>query len=109
VVSIPVADQDRSLAFYRDALGFELVDESPMGPDMRWVQLRPAGAETSITLVTWLPAMTPGSLQGLVISVDDLEATYAAVSAAGVAVTDAIQDAPWVAAPSQSTTPTARA
>ena len=39
------------------ALGFDLVRDNPMGPDQRWVQVAPKGAQTSITLVTWFPTM----------------------------------------------------
>ena len=62
--SLPVADQDRSREFYVDVLGFDLVRDNPMGPGQRWVQVAPKGARTSITLVTWFPAMPPGSVKG---------------------------------------------
>ena len=41
--SLPVGDQDRAKAFYVDVLGFELVNDAQMGPDLRWVQVRPPG------------------------------------------------------------------
>jgi catechol 2,3-dioxygenase-like lactoylglutathione lyase family enzyme len=65
--SIPIADQDRARAFYMETLGFELVAESEMGPGMRWVQVRPVGGATSITLVTWFPTMPAGTLKGIVL------------------------------------------
>jgi catechol 2,3-dioxygenase-like lactoylglutathione lyase family enzyme len=60
--SIPVSDQDRAKAFYVDTLGFDLVTDAAMGPDMRWVMVSPPGAQTAITLVTWFPSMPAGSL-----------------------------------------------
>jgi catechol 2,3-dioxygenase-like lactoylglutathione lyase family enzyme len=33
--SVPVADQDRARAFYVETLGFELVAEADMGPDIQ--------------------------------------------------------------------------
>ena len=57
--SLPVSDQDRARDFYVDTLGFELVSDTAMGPDQRWVQVRPPGSQTSITLVTWFPGMPP--------------------------------------------------
>jgi catechol 2,3-dioxygenase-like lactoylglutathione lyase family enzyme len=66
VISIPVADQTVAKRFYVEKLGFEVIRENPMGPDMTWVQLAPKGADTSVTLVTWFDTMPPGSLQGMV-------------------------------------------
>ena len=42
VVSIPVADQEKALAFYTEVLGLKVVNDQPMGPTMRWLQLQPA-------------------------------------------------------------------
>lgn len=95
VVSIPVSDQDRARDFYVDVLGCELIDDSPMGPGMRWVRVAPRGAATSFTLVTWFATMPPGSLKGLVLETDDLEGDVAALRAAGVEIDGDIQDQPW--------------
>jgi catechol 2,3-dioxygenase-like lactoylglutathione lyase family enzyme len=94
VVSIPVSDQDRAKAFYRDVLGFELIDDMPMGPDQRWVQLGPKGAQTSITLVTWFETMQPGSLDGIVVRSTDIDADHAELTRKGLALTP-IETAPW--------------
>jgi predicted enzyme related to lactoylglutathione lyase len=65
-----------------------------MGPDMRWVMLTLPGAQTAITLVTWFPSMPAGSLRGLVLETDDLEASVASMTERGAAPSE-IQDAPW--------------
>jgi predicted enzyme related to lactoylglutathione lyase len=93
--SIPVSDQERAKAFYVDTLGWELVRDDPMGPDQRWVQVKPRGGEASITLVTWFESMTPGSIRGVVIETDDLEGDQAALQAAGIRIDKAIEEAPW--------------
>ena len=93
--SVPVTDQDRAKAFYVDKLGFELVSDMPMGPGQRWVQVRPKGAQTSITLVTWFETMPAGSLTGLVIETDDLDGDIAALQARGVAFEGDVQEQPW--------------
>ena len=49
-VCVTVADTDRALDFYVGKLGFEKVVDEPMGPDMRWVEVQVAGAETTIAL-----------------------------------------------------------
>ncbi len=93
VVSVPVSDQDRALAFYVGVLGFELLDDAPMGP-LRWVRVAPRGADCALTLVTWFPTMPPGSMKGLVIVSDQLGADVESLRAKGVSVDD-VQDAPW--------------
>ena len=50
LLSVPVTDQDRARDFYVDVLGFELLRDERMGPAMRWVQVAPHGAQTSLTL-----------------------------------------------------------
>jgi Lactoylglutathione lyase and related lyases len=95
LLSLPVTDQDRARDFYVDALGFELVADTRMGPDQRWVQVRPKGGQTAITLVTWFPTMPPGSVKGTVVESDDLEGDLAAFRSRGVDIPGEIQDAPW--------------
>lgn len=92
--SVPVTDQERARDFYVQTLGFELVAEAQMGPDMRWVQVRPVGATTSLTLVTWFPSMPAGTLKGTVLETDSLERTIATLREKGVPI-GAIETAPW--------------
>ncbi len=74
----------------------ELVREFPMGPGQRWIQVRPAGAATSITLVTWFETMPAGSLRGLVLETDDVEGDAARLAGLGVALDpEGIRQAPW--------------
>jgi catechol 2,3-dioxygenase-like lactoylglutathione lyase family enzyme len=95
LISLPVADQDRSRDFYVDVLGFDLVRDNPMGPDQRWVEVAPKGAATSITLVTWFPTMPPGSVKGVVLETDDLDGDVSALAAGGVTIEGGIQEQPW--------------
>lgn len=93
--SLPVSDQDRARDFYVDVLGFDLVRESPMGPEQRWVQVAPPGAATSITLVTWFPTMPAGAVKGTVLETDDLDGDVAGLVAKGVTIEGGIQQEPW--------------
>jgi catechol 2,3-dioxygenase-like lactoylglutathione lyase family enzyme len=93
--SVPVSDQDRARDFYVDVLGMELVEDQLMGPGRRWVRVRPVGAETSITLVTWFDSMPAGSLTGLVLETDDLDGERTRLDALGVLAAGGVQDAPW--------------
>jgi predicted enzyme related to lactoylglutathione lyase len=90
---VPVSDQDRACAFYRDVLGMEVLADQSMG-EMRWLQLRPPESECTLTLVTWFPTMPPGSLKGLVLRVVDIEATAAQLREQGIPI-EGIEEAPW--------------
>lgn len=94
IVSVPVSNQDRAMAFYVGILGLELIDDSPMGPTMRWVRVAPAMAQTSISLVTWFPTMAPGSLKGLLLNTDSLDEDISRFREAGVVI-GAIQEETW--------------
>ncbi|MFI7075406.1 VOC family protein [Micromonospora sediminicola] len=96
IVSVPVSDQDRARDFYVDVLGLDLVRDNPMGPGGRWVQVAPKGAATTLTLVTWFDSMPAGSLRGLVLESDDLDADVVRLRDRGVVFAeDEIQVAPW--------------
>ena len=86
IVSIPVADAQKSKAFYRDVMGFTLIREEPMGPDMTWIQLAPKGSPVTIALVTWFDNLKPGGQQGLMVNSDNIDADRDALIAKGVEV-----------------------
>ena len=73
VVLLPVSDIDRSVAFYRDQVGFDL-DHDTRTEQMHVVQLTPPGSGCSIVIGD-LPAhreMAPGSMRGLQLVVADV-------------------------------------
>jgi predicted enzyme related to lactoylglutathione lyase len=75
VVIVPVSDIDRSIAFYRDQVGFDL-DHITQNEHMHVAQLTPAGSGCSIVIGS-LPSqseMEPGSLKGLQLVVADAAA-----------------------------------
>src|ERR671927_1525241 len=75
VVVLPVSDIDRSIAFYRDQVGFEL-DHDTRTEQMHVVQLTPRGSGCSIVFGD-LPSqreMAPGSMRGLQLVVADAAA-----------------------------------
>ncbi len=90
-ISIPVTDQHKSLHFYQQCLGFDLVRDHASSLNKRWVQLVPKGAKTSISLVKPFGAMKAGSVQGLVVKTDDLSATYEELVEKGVNLTAIIE------------------
>ena len=94
ILSVPVSDPQRSKAFYRDVLGFELVREEPMGPNMSWIQLAPRGQGVTIALVTWFEQMKPGGLQGVMVNTPDIEAEHRSLTARGLQLGE-IRQEPW--------------
>ena len=94
LASIPVSDQDRARDFYVDTLGFDLVMDTQLGPEMRWVMVKPRGADTALTLVTWFDSMPAGSLKGTVLETDDLESDVTRLRELGVDIAG-VEDAPW--------------
>src|SRR5213595_434637 len=89
VVVLPVSDIDRSIAFYRDQVGFEL-DHDTRNEHMHVAQLTPRGSGCSI-VVGDLPAqreMTPGSMRGLQLVVADAKAARQELLDRGVDASD---------------------
>lgn len=96
IVSVPVSDQDRAKRFYIDVLGFVEGRDSPFRENARWIEVKPAAESAlTITLVTWFPSMPPGSLRGLVLLADHLDATYETLRNRGLSSATEIQVAPW--------------
>lgn len=83
--SVPVKDQDRALAFYTEKLGFAVATDQPMGPGMRWIELRIPGADTRVVLFT-PPGHEDrvGTFTAISFECDDVERTYEELSAKGV-------------------------
>lgn len=94
IVSVPVSDVARARSFYVETLGLVVLRDEAMGPDMRWVQLQPKDGGATVALVTWFDAMPPGSVQGLMLAVDDIDAEHARLTAAGASVSP-VDEQPW--------------
>lgn len=94
IISVPVSDQNVAKRFYSNALGFEVIRDNPMGPNQQWVQMRPPGAETSITLLTWFISMTPSVVQGMVWDTTDVESARDELASRGLDISE-IANAPW--------------
>ena len=90
-VCVTVADTDRAIEFYVDKLGFEKVVDVPMGPDMRWVEVKPPNGETTIALAPPPEGQSAGAAQtGICLDTTDVDADHAALKAAGVDVDDEV-------------------
>ena len=93
IVSIPVSDQERAQDFYVNKLGLKVVAEAPFDKH-KWIQLAFPGGGPSITLVTWFDSMPAGSVKGLVVGTEDIEAEKALLESRGV-VTGPVEKMPW--------------
>jgi len=106
-IAIVVDDYDRAIRFFTEALGFELAEDSPAlttvgGRPKRWVVVRPPGAQTGILL-----ARADGERQaaavgnqvagrvGFFLQVEDFDAAYRRMTAAGVEFVTEPRDEPY--------------
>jgi len=90
-VCVTIADTDRALDFYVGTLGFKKVVDEPMGPDMRWVEVQVAGAETTIALAPPPQGQEAGGSQtGICLDTSDVDAAHAALKEAGADVDDEV-------------------
>ena len=71
VTTLPVADVDRAKDFYQ-RLGWRLDIDFKPSPDTRGVQFTPPGSPASIQFGEGITTMAPGSLQGMILVVDDI-------------------------------------
>jgi catechol 2,3-dioxygenase-like lactoylglutathione lyase family enzyme len=86
-VIIPVSDQDRSLEFYTDKLGFEVRADVPFGEGDRWIEVAPPGSDAAVAIMPPRPGETPNNTQTCVaFTTDDLDAASAALKERGVDV-----------------------
>jgi lactoylglutathione lyase len=105
-ITVQVTDQDKALEFYTQKLGFEKRSDEPMGANQRWIEVAPPGAQTRILLYKATPE-APGAASyreaqanigkptGMVLEVDDIEATFAQLKANGVSIEQEPQKQPW--------------
>jgi catechol 2,3-dioxygenase-like lactoylglutathione lyase family enzyme len=88
-VAVPVADQDKALDFYEGTLGLTKVRDDTFGPGLRWIEVAPADAATTL-------ALAPAAMGGGAIGVDtgirfatgDAAGAHEALKAKGVDVDD---------------------
>ncbi|MCY3718743.1 MAG: VOC family protein [Anaerolineaceae bacterium] len=103
--SVFVADQQRAKEFYVDKLGMELRLEAPLfpGSDLKWIEVAPVGAETSINLYKtdhadgdWGHyAGTIGKAQAITIQASELDNLAADLRGKGVTILQEPQKEPW--------------
>jgi len=93
-VPIFVSDQDRTLAFFRDKLGFVVAFDYKYGPEFRWVAVAQQKGGTEIVLFHPVPSVVGdrveelnkriGTWTGIVMLTDDIQQTYQMLRERGV-------------------------
>ena len=92
---LPVFDQDRAKHFYGEVFGCSVVADSPMGAEgWRWIELGLPGAQTNLHFIR-RGDDAPGDEPVLVLVVDDVAASVAALKARRVAIITEPQEPAW--------------
>jgi catechol 2,3-dioxygenase-like lactoylglutathione lyase family enzyme len=87
IVVIPVSDVDRAKEFYA-RLGWRLDADFDNGKDFRVVQFTPPGSGCSVIFGKNVTGAAPGSVQGLYLIVDDIEAARKNLLRRGVQISE---------------------
>ncbi len=87
VVIIPVSDVDRAKVFY-EKLGFRLDGDFVANEKLRVMQLTPPRSEASIIFGKGITTAKPGSMNGLVLAVDNIDTARAELVGRGVKVSE---------------------
>ena len=94
--NLPVTDQDRAIAFWRDVVGLSVATDAPYGDGSgwRWVELEVPGAATRL-LLSRRAGSQPSEQPDTILVCDDVDESYAALQARGAEFTQPPSDAPW--------------
>ena len=85
VVTLPVSDVDRAKRFYQ-SLGWRLDADIAVGDAFRVVQLTPTQSACSVAFGKGVTTGEPGSVQRLILAVDDIDAARADLVRRGIEV-----------------------
>jgi catechol 2,3-dioxygenase-like lactoylglutathione lyase family enzyme len=85
VVTLPVSDVDRAKRFYQ-SLGWRLDADIAVGDAFRVVQLTPTQSACSVAFGKGVTTGEPGSVQRLILAVDDIDAARADLVSRGIEV-----------------------
>lgn len=90
-VTLVVGSYDEAIAFYCDRLGFDLLEDTPLGEGKRWVLVAPKGRGVRLLLAEAQGAAQQaaignqtGGRVGFFLETDDFARDHAAFTARGV-------------------------
>jgi lactoylglutathione lyase len=96
--TIIVSDQDVSLNFFVNKLGWEKRIDNMMGPDFRFLTVAPIGGETELVLgPAHIYGGKPGTgiENGISLTVENFDETYETLVSRGVRFTKPPEEMPW--------------
>ena len=94
--SIPVADQDRALAFYTEKLGFRIITDAPFNDSQRWIELGVPNADTRVVLFTPDEHKNRiGTFGHVAFWADNVKKTYEELKSKGVEFQGEPPEADW--------------
>jgi len=101
LVLVPVTDVDRAKSFSLEQAGFALLIDTPVGEEMRIVQVTPPGSACSVGFGTGITTAPPGSARGLHLVVPDIVAARDLLLRRGVKVSKVrhLRSGTWVTGP----------
>jgi len=94
LVPLPVADVDRAKAFYAEKIGFVADHDHVVSDEVRFVQMTPPGSVCSIAFGKGISTKEPGSVEGLLLVVDDADRVRDELRGRGVETSD-VSELPW--------------
>lgn len=89
-------DQQKAVEFWTKQVGFEVHSEKPMGPNARWIEVGPKGAESC--LVIYPKTMMEDWAErkpSIVFACDNVQKTYEEMTSRGVQFTQEPKQFPW--------------
>jgi catechol 2,3-dioxygenase-like lactoylglutathione lyase family enzyme len=95
-VGVPVTDQDRALDFYAGKLGLEKRTDSQFANGLRWIEVAPAGAATTIAPVPAKQDAPAGVETGIRFRTHDADAGNTELRSRSANVGDVLR---WPGAP----------
>ena len=103
MIALLVRDYDEAIAWYQGALGFSLLEDTPLGDGKRWVRIAP-GTDAAFCLLL-ARASTPeqqaavgnqhGGRVGFFLHTDDFARDHARLTAAGASFEEAPRREPY--------------
>jgi catechol 2,3-dioxygenase-like lactoylglutathione lyase family enzyme len=94
VVPLPVRDVDAAKDFYSAKVGFTVDHDVSPNASMRIVQMTPPGSACSVVIGVGLPLGEPGSVKGVQLVVEDLDAVRSELAGRGVSISEVQQMGP---------------
>ena len=94
-VTVAVADQDKALDFYVNAVGWKKGMDTQFGDGMRWLTVVPPGGNTELVLAHTSWGGPAGRETGISLVTPDIDQTYGTLSERGVRFKQPVEVMPW--------------